>query len=68
MQLDNLASKFQDRNIVVAGNELVNYLKDKNLKLTSVFLDVDKKINRLITCIKLAINHTPVDTHTFIID
>lgn len=68
MQLDNLASKFQDRNIVVAGNELVNYLKDKNLKLTSVFLDVDKKINRLITCIKLAINHTPVDTHTFVID
>ena len=68
LQLENLVNKYMDKNIVVAGNELAEYLKGKNVKLTSVFLDVDKKINRLITCIKLAINHTPVDIHKYTID
>ena len=68
MQLDNIKNKFNDRNIVVAGNEIINYLKDKNLKLTSVFLDIDKKVNRLVSCIKIAINHSMVETHKFVID
>lgn len=68
LQLDNLSTKYSSKHIIVAGNELFNYLKSKNLNLTSVFLDVDKKINRLVSCIKLALNHTITDTHKFIID
>ena len=65
IQLDNLANRYKDKNIVVVGDELLSYLKDKNLKLTGFNPDLAKKANKVIYCLKYAISHAEINQHTF---
>lgn len=68
LQLDNISNKYQDKNIVVVGDELLAYLKNKNLKITSLSIDLAKKANKVIYCIKAAIAHSDEPQHVFFID
>lgn len=67
-QLDNLKNIYKDKNIVVVGDEMYKYLNNKNLKLFSYSIDLNKKITKLVTCLKKAIKRDEEKVHKFIID
>lgn len=64
-QLNNLLSTFNDKNIVVAGNDLFEFLQTKSLKLYKYNLYPDSMINQTIEALNLAINHTDTNAHDY---
>lgn len=54
-----------DKKKIVAGDELFEYLNSMGIDALRYPLNINNKVNKIIECMKLAINHTDVDVHQF---
>lgn len=67
-QLSILQEQLKDKKIIVYGDAMYDYLKMNWNGLINYATNPSKKINKLINCLKLAIDHTDVDCHVYSID
>ena len=65
LQLNNLSSTLENKNVVVAGNDLFEYLQLKNLNLYKYDVYTDDMLNMINDCLDLAIEHNETDIHDF---
>lgn len=65
VQLEMISKQLQNKKIVVCGDSMYDYLKGTNNEIIKYSIDNNKKINKLISCLKLAINHTEADSHVY---
>ena len=64
-QLDMLEEALQGKKVIVEGESMYDYLKNKNANFIKYVVDCEKKINKIVTCLKLAIEHAEVENHVF---
>ena len=66
-EIDALSS-ISSRTLVTPYNNLFAFLKNKVPNIIKYRIDTTNKINTLLKCTKLAIDHVEVDKHKYIID
>ena len=64
-QLDMLEEALQGKKVIVEGESMYDYLKNKNAGFIKYVVDCEKKINKIVTCLKLAIEHAEAENHVF---
>ncbi len=67
-QLSFLQEQLKERKVIVYGDAMYDYLKMNWNGLIKYASNPSRKINKLINCLKLAIDHTDVDCHVYSID
>ena len=60
-----LEEALQGKKVIVEGESMYDYLKNKNANFIKYVVDCEKKINKIVTCLKLAIEHAEVENHVF---
>lgn len=65
VQLEMIQDQLKNKKVIVYGEAMYDYLKASNNNLIKYSINAAKKINKLIACLKLAIEHVDVDTHVY---
>ena len=65
VQLEMIQDQLKNKKVIVYGEAMYDYLKASNNNLIKYSINAAKKINKLIACLKLAIEHVDADTHVY---
>lgn len=64
-QIDALKDKIKTSKILVAGNELYDFIKSIGISAIKYHIESYPIINKIMDCLKMAIEHSDVETHIF---
>lgn len=67
-QLDLISNRLSDKKVIVYGDALFDYLKNSGNNFIKYPTNNVQKINKLVACLRLALEHTDVDVHVYSID